>query len=68
MKSDEDLMQYTEMAMKGLALDDDMKQGYKSMTDIFLTCYEESKLKGHSHADSIEIAGVVLKTMLFPNV
>lgn len=52
-KENSDFMRYTEMAMKGLTFDDDTEQGFKLMTDAFLTCYEEALNKGYDQVTAI---------------
>ncbi|VDG18238.1 hypothetical protein [Lactobacillus plantarum subsp. plantarum ST-III] [Lactiplantibacillus mudanjiangensis] len=66
MKNSDDLMRYTEMAMKGLVFDDELKQSFKTFTDTFLTCYEEAKAKGYSQAESMQVAAMIISS-LFPN-
>ncbi|TBX40934.1 hypothetical protein EUZ87_10230 [Lactiplantibacillus paraplantarum] len=62
-KENSDLMRYTEMAMKGLTFDDDTEQGFKLMTDAFLTCYEEALNKEYDQVTAIQTATMILSTM-----
>ncbi|MBO2713209.1 hypothetical protein DA799_14065 [Lactiplantibacillus plantarum] len=64
-KENSDLMRYTEMAMKGLMFDADTEQGFKFMTDAFLTCYEEALNKGYAPAMAMQTATMILSTMFY---
>ena len=68
-KSKEDqLIEYTQLAMKGLVMGDEEIQYYKVISDVYMIAFDEAVDKGKSKNEAHIIATNILTAMLISQV